>query len=366
MDYFKTRKRYLMNQMKITVVGGSFCPPTLAHLALAKAAGETIQADKNLLVPTPTSYINRKKKNLQFTYERLSAETRLQMLRTMVADEPHVEVDDCEVFSDKPVRTLQTLQAIQLKYPDAEIYFVIGSDKLREMNRWSTTQALLQDFHVLVTAREGEDIDQLLDGCPVLLPYRERFFRFELPGAWDDVSSTKVRGLMRRAQFEEAKQYVHPEVFTMLKEIYPTINVSDGISSFREENGFLSNFHPSAVTYGGITYTNNEAAFQAQKVLCDEEKLAFSVLPPAKAKRLGRSVQLRPDWEQVKDDLMYEIVLAKFSQNPELREKLLATGETPLYEGNTWNDCYWGVCKGQGLNKLGKILMRVRQELREV
>ena len=70
------------------------------------------------------------------------------------------------------------------------------------------------------------------------------------------------------------------------------------------------------------------------------------------------------DWEEVKDQIMYEICLAKFTQNEELKEKLLATGNEELVEGNTWHDTYWGVCNRRGKNKLGKILMRVRSELK--
>ena len=69
--------------------------------------------------------------------------------------------------------------------------------------------------------------------------------------------------------------------------------------------------------------------------------------------------------EEVKDKVMYEIVLAKFTQNPDLKEKLLATGDEYLEEGNTWGDTIWGTVDGVGENRLGKILMRVRDELNE-
>ena len=354
--------------MKITVIGGSFCPPTLAHLALAKAAGAAIGADLSLLVPVPVGYLKGKK--VEFPYERLSNEMRLQMLRAMVADEPNLGVDDSDILADKPSRTHEMLQTLQAKYPGADIYFVIGSDKLRQMNRWGTAAALLSQFRILVTSREGEDIEQLLDTCENLSPLRERFCPFVLSDEWTDVSSTKVRELMRSGDEQKAAAYVHPEVLRLLKqaymnrELHDEIDVSDGISRFRDEHDFLSNFHAASVEYEGIVYTNNEAAFQAQKVLEHEAKLPFAALPPGKAKRMGRHVPLRADWESVKEALMYEIVLAKFSQNPQLREKLLATGDVPLYEGNTWNDFYWGVCRGKGKNALGKILMRVRQELR--
>ena len=136
------------------------------------------------------------------------------------------------------------------------------------------------------------------------------------------------------------------------------------IDSFREEYDFLSNFYHVDVEYEGILYKNTEAAFQAQKVLNDDEKLLFSDLSPREAKKLGRRVKLRKDWNDVKDNYMYEICKAKFQQHEDLAEKLLKTGDEELVEGNTWNDVYWGVCNGKGKNQLGKTLMRIREELR--
>lgn len=83
------------------------------------------------------------------------------------------------------------------------------------------------------------------------------------------------------------------------------------------------------------------------------------------AKRQGRQVALREDWEEVKVGLMEEVVRAKFFQNPDLGKRLLATGDTPLVEGNTWGDTCWGVDTrtGQGENHLGLILMKIRGEL---
>lgn len=139
------------------------------------------------------------------------------------------------------------------------------------------------------------------------------------------------------------------------------------IGSFFGEYRFLSNFWEAPVTYEGITYTNNEAAFQAQKCIVPEEKTHFITMSPQRAKSRGRKVALRPDWEEVKLVLMEEIVRAKFTQNPDLKEKLLATGDMILEEGNKWGDTFWGVSlrTGRGNNHLGRILMKVRDELRQ-
>ena len=135
------------------------------------------------------------------------------------------------------------------------------------------------------------------------------------------------------------------------------------IDGFRGDHFFLSNFFESKITYEGITYQNNEAAFQAMKTLDQDERRKFASLDPSSAKKAGRKVSLRPDWESVKINIMYEICRAKFTQNEELGKLLLETGNEELVEGNDWNDKIWGKVNGEGANNLGKILMRIREEL---
>ena len=136
------------------------------------------------------------------------------------------------------------------------------------------------------------------------------------------------------------------------------------IFGFKGKYYFLSNFYSAPVTYHGITYQNSEAAFHAQKDPSRSNE--FANLNPSQAKKLGRRVNLRSDWEQVKDRIMYEIVLLKFTQNPELRQKLLETNDSTLVEANTWHDSYWGYdeINNCGLNRLGKILMSIRDEFK--
>lgn len=134
------------------------------------------------------------------------------------------------------------------------------------------------------------------------------------------------------------------------------------IDSFRGEYHFLSNFYVTPVCVYGIEYPNAEAAFQAQKCVLPEEAEAFKTMSPQMAKRYGRMVQLKPNWEQIKDSVMLTVVRAKF-KNPELKDLLLNTGAAELIEGNSWGDTYWGVCNGKGKNRLGEILMTVRTEV---
>jgi hypothetical protein len=135
------------------------------------------------------------------------------------------------------------------------------------------------------------------------------------------------------------------------------------INSFSGYYRFLSNFWISQIVYEGLTYRNSEAAYQASKTFDPTKKLWFLELEPGQAKRLGKNLPLRPDWEEVKDQVMYEICLAKFTQNPALGRLLRETGDEHLEEGNTWGDTTWGTVDGVGENRLGKILMQIRVEL---
>lgn len=135
------------------------------------------------------------------------------------------------------------------------------------------------------------------------------------------------------------------------------------ISSFTGAFRFLSNFAPSPVFYDGVLYTTVEHAYQAAKGNdAFYRKKIFETVRPGDAKRLGRAVKLRPDWEDVKTGIMLDLLRQKFA-NDFLRELLLSTGDAKLIEGNHWGDTFWGVCNGVGQNMLGRLLMQVREEI---
>ncbi len=138
------------------------------------------------------------------------------------------------------------------------------------------------------------------------------------------------------------------------------------ITTFFGEHRFLSNFFRAEFVWDGIVWPTSEHAYQAAKTLDAKVRLEISRTPkPGDVKRLGKKVILRTDWPTVKVDVMREIIRAKFEQNPELKQRLIDTGEAILEEGNTWNDCFWGISppgSGQGRNELGKILMELRIE----
>jgi ribA/ribD-fused uncharacterized protein len=135
---------------------------------------------------------------------------------------------------------------------------------------------------------------------------------------------------------------------------------------------FLSNFHPSPVVTRGrsgnlerIGCATVEHGFQACKALDPVQRRTIAAAPtPGEAKRRGRRATLRPDWDEIRDDIMRSLLAQKFRLGEPLGQRLMATDDAELIEGNTWGDRYWGVVDGVGENRLGQLLMERRAELR--
>lgn len=142
------------------------------------------------------------------------------------------------------------------------------------------------------------------------------------------------------------------------------------IDNFDKEWAFLSNFYWSEIEYEGITYPTNEHFFQAMKTTNMSERRAIAnALTPGQAKKMGRSVTLRSDWEDIKIDVMREGLYRKFSDE-QLADWLVDTGDEELVEGTWWHDRFWGVCNckkcgGVGENHLGKLLMEIRTAIKK-
>jgi ribA/ribD-fused uncharacterized protein len=146
------------------------------------------------------------------------------------------------------------------------------------------------------------------------------------------------------------------------------------IKNFKDEYHFLSNFATCPITYEGIDYPSTEHAYQAAKSLDENVRLKMSKLKTVGlSKREGQRIRIRKDWNQVKNQIMYDVCKLKFNI-PYFKLQLLSTGGAFLEEGNTWHDNYWGVCycgncpmhkrqPKENQNHLGKILMKIRDEL---
>lgn len=149
---------------------------------------------------------------------------------------------------------------------------------------------------------------------------------------------------------------------------------TDMINKFQDENGkhtFLSNFHVGLTVLGT---PSAEHAYQMLKTTNVLDRMAVAACStPGQAKRLGRKIELRPDWELVKIEVMRFVLLDKFAAGSPIAEQLLDTGDEILIEGNHWHDNIWGdctcgrdACKNEGENLLGRLLMERRKQLRKI
>ena len=138
------------------------------------------------------------------------------------------------------------------------------------------------------------------------------------------------------------------------------------INRFRGAYGFLSNFYDcEPFEYKGVWYSNVEAFYQAQKCFDEEDKKQFEGLSGVAAKSLSKEIFIREDWDEISERVMRYGLRQKF-KDPRLKALLLKTGDATIAEGNLHGDTFWGYCLKtlKGKNKLGLLLMRLRQELR--
>ena len=141
------------------------------------------------------------------------------------------------------------------------------------------------------------------------------------------------------------------------------------INRFDGPYAFLSNFAAAKVSFDGVSYPTVENAFQAAKTLDPAIRSQFTQCTPSYAKKLGRQVKLRDDWESVKDGIMYDLLAQKFAPGTAMADLLLSTGDAYLCEGNLWHDNHFGACSCDRClyvahqNTLGLALMRLRDQL---
>lgn len=173
-----------MEKSGIAVFGGSFNPPTIAHISLAKQVlAKMDNLEKVILVPVSTRY---NKNGLA------SDEIRFNMLEQICAKEPGLEVSRLELDSDKQLYTIETLRKIKQQNPNKQIYFVLGTDNLKELEKWHKVYELLSSFKFIVLKRDEDSVSDIIDKSTILKKYESSFF--ELNGIDTvDLSSSYVR-----------------------------------------------------------------------------------------------------------------------------------------------------------------------------
>ena len=290
---------------RIVVMGGSFNPPTLAHYKLMKTALDAVDADLGFFVPVSDAYLKRKMARSGF-FMVLSPEVRIKMLETMCTD-GRMKVWEREIGTVL-ARTVDTLLEIQDDYPDAEVYFIMGDDKLSLLVHMAEKSALLDRFKVVLYSREysSDELREILESNEITDGYEERIVVIPQPDGIDMISSSLIRE--RVLAGESCEGLLYSDVWELLKEYGPS-DFPEVILRFKGDNSFLSNAFNCKFTWRGVTYRDAETAFKAAE---------FS------------------DGEDLK--VMESILRAKFENNPYLMKKLVETGNAILINGNNKNE----------------------------
>lgn len=177
-----------MENKIIAVFGGSFNPPTIAHIKLAKQILNNIKSvEKVMFVPVSTKY---NKDGLAPDKERFN------MLKTICQNEKKLDVSSIELNSDRQLYTIETLQIIKEQNPDKDVYFVLGTDNLKELKTWHTADKLLEKFKVIVLERDNDCVEQIIQNDKLLLQYKDSFIKLKSIKKID-LSASYIRELVK-------------------------------------------------------------------------------------------------------------------------------------------------------------------------
>ena len=158
-----------MNKNSIAIFGGSFNPPTIAHINLAKQILDKMKnIEKIIFVPVSTKY---NKQGLA------PDEDRLELLKTICQDHPNMEVSSLELNSPRQLYTIETLKIMQKQNPDKTIYFIVGTDNLKELETWHAANEILQQFKIIVLERDNDIMEKIISNSLFLKQYRESFIK---------------------------------------------------------------------------------------------------------------------------------------------------------------------------------------------
>ena len=228
---------------KIVVMGGSFNPPTLAHYKLMKVAIDALDADKGLFVPVSDAYLRRKMSH-DHPPVILSPELRVLMLKAMCNDE-RMDVCEKEIGTIEP-RTVPTLKSLQEDYPKAELFFLMGADKLDLLIHLNENRGFLKEFKVVIFSRDGKNIEETLRAEPSLSEYIHRIVILPQPEGLDTISSSAVR--KRMLEGKSCREMLCAGVWELFKKLSPA-DFPDMIRKFKGENAFLGNRFSGTVAW---------------------------------------------------------------------------------------------------------------------
>lgn len=197
-----------MEKKVVAVFGGSFNPPINSHMLLAKQIIEKCSnIEKLIFVPVSTKYQKSK---------LASDEHRYNMLKLICEKEYKLEVSDIELKQDKQLYTIETLDLIKEQYgPEFEIWFVLGTDNLKQIGSWNSPERLLNQYKILVLERENDRVEDLIKDNQLLENYKESLIKIE---GIDKIflSSTMIREKIKNG--ENIEEFIDREVLKYIRD----------------------------------------------------------------------------------------------------------------------------------------------------
>ncbi len=195
------------NKKVLAIFGGSFNPPLNSHFSLAEQIlNEYENIEKVIFVPVSSKY---NKKGLLENHHRYS------MLKIVCDKNDEFEVSDIELIQENQLHTLETLELLQEKYLNYELYFTIGTDNLRDIPNWGEVETLLSKFKILVIERDEDVMDEIIENDNFLKQYKDSFIKVK-ENIRSNISSTFVREKIKRGK---SIRYLTPdEVYYYIKE----------------------------------------------------------------------------------------------------------------------------------------------------
>lgn len=181
-----------MARPKCVVLGGSFNPPTKAHEQLMLHAMTHINAEYGIFVPSSDAYVRRKMKKAKETVV-FTEQGRARMLKTIARRHPEIQISYIEYKDDGKGHTYDTMRKLQKQYPDRELCFLLGSDKLRILPKWHDITLFLRQFKIALMSRSESDARKLIANNPLLSQFESSFLHLPEMPEIQGISSTAAR-----------------------------------------------------------------------------------------------------------------------------------------------------------------------------
>lgn len=191
---------------KLGFFGGSFNPPTYAHINIAKMSIEKFNLDAVYFVPVG---------NLYNKLSLIDEDYRYKMLELICDDK--IKVESIELGRKEPLNTLQAFELIEQKYKNTENYYIMGADNFEKLPTWKNAKELIENYKYIIFERNGSNSKSLIDTQELLKQNRDNF-NFLNVEQYSNVSSGIIRELIQNENYKECEEYTRLEIVQYIKE----------------------------------------------------------------------------------------------------------------------------------------------------